>query len=164
MLVNSSMYHVFLICFPIDVPHFLLKINPSVISQSLCCGCCHGIFKQGNHERSSHWEQWFCCVIQRFCRKGFLWCVLVLYDSKCASISECSLRFTYSLVSGCFSNQITAALITELGDKNWKVRGEALQKVRNKMLSSFLYSIIWTFAWLKLWLHWLEECGNYCKK
>ncbi|XP_015769974.1 PREDICTED: cytoskeleton-associated protein 5-like [Acropora digitifera] len=27
------------------------------------------------------------------------------------------------------SNQITTALITELGDKNWKVRGEALQKV-----------------------------------
>lgn len=29
----------------------------------------------------------------------------------------------------CFSEQIKPALITELGDKNWKVRGEALQKV-----------------------------------
>ncbi len=28
-----------------------------------------------------------------------------------------------------FSDQIKPALITELGDKNWKVRGEALQKV-----------------------------------
>ena len=66
----------------------------------------------------------------------------MLCDSRCASISDCSLWFPYSFVSVCFSNQITTALITELGDKNWKVRGEALQKVTNKMLSSFLDSII----------------------
>ena len=29
----------------------------------------------------------------------------------------------------CFSGQIKSSLIKELADKNWKVRGEALQKV-----------------------------------
>lgn len=36
MLINLLIYQIFLFCFHIDIaPHFLLKVNPSMISQSL---------------------------------------------------------------------------------------------------------------------------------
>ena len=56
---------------------------------------------------------------------------------KCFKIISCQVQLLINYA--CFSDQIKPALITELGDKNWKVRGEALQKVTNFFVLNVLH-------------------------
>ena len=53
------------------------------------------------------------------------------FARSCLANDKCYVKSFSEIKNYCFrfSAQITSALITELGDKNWKVRGEALQKV-----------------------------------